>query len=118
MRYLMFVVADPTGEESELDVVEWAESNDASGVRLEGDRLRPVEDATTVRVRDGEVIVTDGPFTEAKEWIAGYDLLECDSLEEAVAVALKHPMAEQGAIEVRACWPLDLADFPEKGAAL
>jgi len=118
MKYLMFVVVDPTGEESNLDVVAWVDDLEARGVRLEGDRLRPVEDATTVRVRNGEVIVTDGPFTESKEWIAGYDLLECASLDEAVAVALKHPMAQQGAIEVRELWPLDLADFPARGAAL
>jgi len=117
MRYLMFVVADPTGEKSELDVEEWVTTHDSQGVRLDGERLRPVEDATTVRVRGGEVIVTDGPFTESKEWIAGYDLLECDSLEEAVAVALQHPMAQEGAIEVRECWPLDLAEFPETRAA-
>ena len=118
MEYLMFVVVDPTGEPSDESPQAWVDELEAAGTRLHGDRLRPVEDATTVRVRNGEAIVTDGPFTESKEWIAGYDLLECASLDEAVAVALKHPMAQQGAIEVRELWPLDLADFPARGAAL
>ena len=116
MKYLMFVVADPTGEESDLDVEAWVDDLDSRGVRLHGDRLRPVEDATTVRVRNGEIIVTDGPFTDSKEWTAGYDLLECDSLDEAVAVALGHPMAQAGAIEVRELWPLDLAETSERGS--
>jgi hypothetical protein len=113
MEYIMFVVVDPTGEPTDESPEAWATEMDASGTRLHGDRLRPVEDATTVRVRAGELIVTDGPFTESKEWIAGYDLLECDSLEEAVAVAAKHPMARAGAIEVRAAWPIDFATFTE-----
>ena len=113
MEYLMFVVVDPTGEPTDESPEAWVTELDAAGIRLHGDRLRPVEDATTVRVRNGQVIVTDGPFTESKEWIAGYDLLECDSLEQAVEVASKHPMARAGAIEVRAAWPIDFADFPE-----
>lgn len=108
MQYLMFVIVDPTGEPTDENPGDWVDEMDARGIRLHGDRLRPVEDATTVRVRGGQVVVTDGPFTEAKEWIAGYDLLECASLEEAVAVARRHPMATSGAIEVRAVWPLEL----------
>ena len=117
MEYLMFVVVDPTGEPSDESPEAWVEELDAAGTRLHGDRLRPIEDATTVRLRNGEVIVTDGPFTESKEWIAGYDLLECDSLEEAVAAAAKHPMARAGAVEVRAAWPIDLGDSPESSPA-
>lgn len=112
MEYIMFVVVDPTGESGDESPEQWVEEMDSRGIRLHGDRLRDIEDATTVRVRNGEVIVTDGPFTESKEWIAGYDLLECDSLEDAVAVAAKHPMARFGAIEVRPAWPLDFSEFP------
>lgn len=112
MEYLMCVIVDPTGETHDESPEAWVEEMDSRGVRLHGDRLRSIEDATTVRVRNGEVLVTDGPFTESKEWIAGYDLLECDSLEEALAVAAKHPMARRGAIEVRAAWPLDFTEFP------
>jgi hypothetical protein len=60
--------------------------------------LRAVEDATTVRVREEEVVLSDGPFAETKEWIAGYDIIECEDLDEAVS---GHPMAKAGTIEIR-----------------
>lgn len=66
-----------------------------------GERLRPVEEARLVRVRNGEVLVTDAAFTESKEWIAGFGGLECDSIDEAIASASKHPVARGGRIEVR-----------------
>jgi hypothetical protein len=69
--------------------------------RLAGGPLRPASTATTVRVRDGQVLVSDGPFAETKEQIAGYDLLECDSLDEAVAIAARHPVSVIGSVEVR-----------------
>ena len=75
-----------------------------------GDRLRPPEYASTVRVRGGDAIVTDGPFTESKEWIAGYDVIECADLDEAIEIASKHPMARAGRIEVRRAWPLGAPD--------
>lgn len=78
------------------------------GVARHGDRLRPVEDATTVRVRGGEVVVSDGPFAETKERIAGYDVIACADLDEAIEVASKHPMARFGKIEIRPVWPLGL----------
>jgi hypothetical protein len=59
-----------------------------------------------VRVRGGERLVTDGPYTESKEWIAGFDVLECDTIEQAIDIAAAHPMAYGGRIEVRAFWPL------------
>jgi RNA polymerase sigma-70 factor, ECF subfamily len=65
-------------------------------------RLRPAADATTVKIRDGELIITDGPYSETKEQVAGYDLLECSGLDEAVRWAGKHPSSWAGAIEVRA----------------
>ena len=68
--------------------------------------VKAIEDATLVRVRDGEVLVTDGPFTESKEWIAGYDLIEAADLDEAIEIASKHPMARFGRIELRPVWPL------------
>jgi hypothetical protein len=66
-----------------------------------GAELQPVATATTVRVRDGETFVTDGPFAERKEQIGGYFVLECGSLDEACAWAAKIPGARHGAIEVR-----------------
>jgi hypothetical protein len=107
MQFMMFVATDtePDAAETDGDVEAWVTEMDARGIRLRGERLRPADEARTVRVRGGELLVTDGPFTEAKEWIAGYDILECASLEEAVEVASKHPMARAGRIEVRAFWP-------------
>jgi hypothetical protein len=59
------------------------------------------ENATTVRVRDGQTLITDGPFIETKEFLAGIDLLNCDTFEEAVGWAAKHPIARFHKIEVR-----------------
>ena len=58
----------------------------------------------TVRRVDGEVVTTDGPFAETKEQIAGYDLLECDDLDDALQVAAAHPVADGGVIELRPLW--------------
>jgi hypothetical protein len=79
----------------------WVAEMDGRGVRREGGPLQPVREAATVRIRDGEVLVSDGPFAETKEQIAGYDVIECSSLDEAVEVASKHPVARFGAVEVR-----------------
>jgi hypothetical protein len=81
----------------------WLAELDASGASLvHGSRLRPPEDATTVRIRDGRLIVTDGPFAETKEQIGGYGVVECDSLEEAVRLVGRHPHSVMGSTEVRA----------------
>jgi hypothetical protein len=110
MRYMLFIATDPTAPKyvaAEDNIEEWVADNDAKGRTVMGDRLRPVEDATTVRVREGEVLVTDGPFTESKEWIAGFDVLECADLDEAIEVASRHPMARFGRIEIRPFWPFE-----------
>jgi len=84
----------------------WLKEGEERGIRLDGQRLRPPTDAKVLRVRDGEQFVTDGPFAESKEWIAGYDILECQDMAEAIDYASRHPMARRGQIEVRAFWPL------------
>ena len=115
MQYVMFVATDPEAEPfvaAEDNVGEWVAEVDTRGVHVFGQRLRPVEDATTVRVRSGELLVTDGPFTESKEWIAGFDILECRDLDEAIEIASKHPMARFGRIELRPVWPLDPTEDP------
>ena len=78
---------------------------DRRKVRILGNRLNGVKDAITVRRHNGEALVTDGPFAETREWIGGFDLLECADLNEAVEIAAKHPMARFGRIEIRPCWP-------------
>ena len=73
-------------------------------IRSIGERLAPPADGTTVRVRNGKVLLTNGPFVETKEIICGFDLIECSDLDEAIEVARKHPMATYGMIEVRPFW--------------
>ena len=72
-----------------------------AGVLVGGDELASTRDATTVRVRDDETLVTDGPYAEVKEALGGYYLFECGSMDEAVDYAAKIPGAEHGAVEVR-----------------
>jgi hypothetical protein len=81
------------------------DSSDVSPARwVAGHRLEDLSDATTVRVRDGKMLVTDGPFTRFKEYIAGFDVIETRSLDDAAAFAAGHPVARFGAIEVREVW--------------
>ena len=111
MKYMMLVCRDESVELSPEERAQmgpateaWVEEMDRRGVRLQGDRLRPVSDATTVCVRDDEVLIADGPFAETKEQIAGFDILECADLDEAIEVAAKHPVARFGKLEVRPFW--------------
>jgi hypothetical protein len=104
MKYMLIHAIDPTAEhgmEGMPAFGSWLEEMLARGVTLHGDRLRGVDDATTVQVRDREVLISDGPFAETKEQIAGYDVIECADLDEAIEIAAKHPTAWLGKIEVR-----------------
>ncbi len=69
-----------------------------------GDRLRPTTTATTVRVRDGKTLTTDGPFAETREQLGGYYLIDAKDLDEAIAIAARIPNARTGSIEVRPIW--------------
>ena len=73
----------------------------ASGVLLAAEALKPIETATTVRVRNGKVTMTDGPFAETKEQLAGFYLIDAKDLDEAIQVASTIPPAREGSIEVR-----------------
>jgi hypothetical protein len=104
MRYMMFVCTDTEPETDETavpDIEVWVSENDERGRRVLGEVLAPPSAATTVRVRKGEVLLTDGPFTETKEVIVGFDILECADLDEAIEVARTHPMAYRGRVELR-----------------
>ena len=72
-----------------------------SGLLVAAEALQPVDTATTVRIRNGKMSITDGPFTETKEQLAGFYLLEAKDLDEAIAMAAKIPPAREGSIEVR-----------------
>ena len=107
MKFLMLVTLDPTKEEGDddltgtLDVEDWVTKYDDAGVRLVGSQVRMAEDATSVTRRRGELLVTDGPFAESREWIVGFDVLECADLDAAIKVAAEHPMAANGRLELR-----------------
>jgi hypothetical protein len=108
MKYMLLICANEdvrvTPEEASAEA--WFEEVTRRGVRLDGDRLRPVSDATSVRVRADELLVSDGPFAETKEQICGYDVIECADLDEAIEIASKHPVAKYGTVEVRPFWPM------------
>jgi hypothetical protein len=95
----------------------WLDESIGSGVNIEGSPLRLDADATTVKVRDGQLIVTDGPYAETKEQVAGFDVIECASREEAVRWAGRHPHSWMGAVEVRAlAGGTPAVHLPEPGA--
>jgi hypothetical protein len=113
VRYLLLIGGDEAAGPSELtskdvcdsdDAVAWAEEMTRRGVFVSGELLRPPEDATTVRVRDGDVLLADGPFAETKEQIGGLVVIECADLDEAVEIAAAHPVARYGLVEVRPLW--------------
>ncbi len=111
MKYL-FLICVPEGvrldpkEEAAIgpDTERWVAEMDGRGVRLMGQRLAEVASARCVRVRKGRISTTDGPFAETKEQVAGFDIIECAGMEEAVEIASKHPVARFGTVEIRAFW--------------
>jgi hypothetical protein len=112
MQYMMLICNDengnlpPDADQSALmaEYEKFGEEMGGRGVLQGGARLRPTADATTVRVRDGEVLTSDGPFAETKEQIGGYFLVECKDLDEAIEIASKIPTARDGSVEVRPIW--------------
>jgi len=115
MRYLLMICADEAAfgamspEEGAAAMAEYAafgEEMGRRGVLQGGERLRPSTDATTVQVRDGKVLTSDGPFAETKEQIGGYYVVECKDLDGAIEVATKIPAARNGTIEVRPIWDM------------
>lgn len=108
MKYMLFTYRDPSVE---LDpeqraavpaaVAAWCEEMDARGVRLEGHVLGPLTETRTIRIRAGETRVDDGPVSEQSLHIAGFNILECADLDEAIEVASKNPGAKFGILELR-----------------
>ena len=103
MKYLCLVYLSPQEWSSAPDEACMACSNEmrSSGHFITGTPLHPAHTATTVRVRNGQLSVTDGPFAETKEQLGGYYLVDCNNLDEAIAWAAKCPGARAGSIEVR-----------------
>lgn len=106
MKYLHFIWADGLPGPEDLAVIQrelpgWDEEMTGRGVRLLGRELDLPETAAAVRVRDGQTLVTDGPFAETKEFIAGFSLVDCADFDEAVEVAAKCPISWFQTIEIR-----------------
>ncbi len=108
MRYLLLIYTNEATEaqasQAEQDAIMqayYAFGDSAKEQIIAGDALMPTTTATTVRVREGETLIADGPFAETKEQLGGYYLVNCENLDEAIALAAKIPGASMGSIEVR-----------------
>lgn len=112
MKYMLLMYADEsyvpnTPEEQQAAAPAWETLRrevEASGILVSSNGLASVANATTVRVRDGKSLITDGPFAETHEQLGGYFLLDCRDLDEAIRWAEKIPTAKYGSIEVRPLW--------------
>ncbi|MDR3414847.1 MAG: YciI family protein [Nevskia sp.] len=105
----MMAMSPATAETQMLAYRDFTQSIIQSGNFKAGDRLRPTSTATTVRVRDGRTVTTDGPFAETREQLGGYYMVEAKDLDEAIAIAARIPNARDGSIEVRPIWVLNKA---------
>ncbi|MGE3425017.1 MAG: YciI family protein [Dehalococcoidia bacterium] len=108
MKYLCLVYGEESKmrEVDDLHCLAFDQSVRSSGQCIASEALEPVATATTVRVRGGKVSVTDGPFAETKECLAGFYLIEARDLNEAIQIASRIPPAQIGSIEVRPVRPI------------
>jgi hypothetical protein len=109
MKYMLLIYSNPSevppySPELNQEWQNFAAESQAAGVFVANHGLRPVSDATTVRVRNGKTMTTDGPFAETHEQLGGYFIFECKDLDEAIQWASKIPGARFGSIEIRPVW--------------
>ncbi len=111
MKYMMMFWVDETATVTAdedaammIAVKSWVEEMTARGVMVHGGALRSAGEAAIVRIHDGELLVSDGPFAETKEQIGGYGVVECADLDAAIRVAVGHPLARTAKVEVRPLW--------------
>ncbi len=123
MQYMLLIYVDPatyegvTEAENEAEMAEYfalGPSLRERGIQLSGEALQPVTTATTVRVRDGKTLATDGPFAETKEHLGGFYLVDCANLDEAIDVAKRIPDVRRGSIEIRPV--VDFSNVPNPNA--
>lgn len=116
MRYLLLIYGDEdayasaTEDDMNATMAEYmafGEAVTAEGILRGGDALQPSGTATTVRVRDGETLLSDGPFAETHEQLGGFYMVDCDSLDQAIAAAERIPGARTGSVEVRPVMEFD-----------
>lgn len=107
MQYLLLIYSTPTpmaaeeGAAMTKQYMDFTQGIAASGHYKGGNALQPVATATSVRVRDGKTLLTDGPFAETAEHLAGYYLIEAANLDDATSIAARIPGAKIGTIEIR-----------------
>jgi hypothetical protein len=107
MKYMLLIYSDEQAlseterQECYAESTQLAHDIKMSGHYLSANPLHPTAMATSVRVRDGKRLVTDGPFAETREQLGGYFLIDAKNLDEAIAIAAKIPMARKGTVEVR-----------------
>jgi len=107
MKYMLLIYLDeqalsePERQECYAESTQLAQQIHASGQYLAANPLHPTSMATSVRVRNGKRLVTDGPFAETREQLGGYFLIEAKNLDEAIGIAARIPMARKGTVEVR-----------------
>ena len=113
MKYMLLMYGNEsdhpqlTSEEQRAEQRAWfayIQEATAAGVLVANNGLAPVTRATTVRVRAGKPLTTDGPFAETHEQLAGFSLVECQNLEDAIGWVARIPMARIGSIEIRPLW--------------
>ncbi len=116
MKYMMLVyldeqaLSDAEREHCYVESAQFAQDLDASGQYLDASPLHPVATATSIRMRDGKRLVTDGPFAETREQLGGYYLVEARDLDEAIKIAERIPPAKFGTVEIRPV--LDITGLP------
>ncbi len=109
MKYLLLMYASESETPEDMSEiyeawVAYMQEGNAAGVIVSNGGVAPDSSATTLRVREGKSLITDGPFAETHEQLGGYSLLECENLDEAIRWAEKIPTAKYGAIEIRPLW--------------
>ena len=119
MKYMLLIyfneqagLSETEREECYAESTQLAHQIHASGQYLAANPLQPTSMATSVRVRDGKRLVTDGPFAETREQLGGYFLIEANDLDEAIGIAARIPLARKGTVEVRPV--IDIPDLPNK----
>jgi len=107
VQYLLIISHDNSFRPTDAllkDIGAWIKKMEDRGVRVYGNPLQPPSRATTVRVREGKVVLRKGSFAKSKEKMCAYELIDCSSNEEAIEVATQHPMAKAATIEIRPIW--------------
>ena len=116
MKYMLLIYMEPNAmneterEHCYVESTQVAQDLNASGQYVAANPLHPTSTATSVRVRDGKPLVTDGPFAETREHLGGYYLIDAKDLDEAISIAARHPGARVGTVEIRPV--MEIAGLP------